>query len=281
MAEVPFHPSITQSLKLVENCVSNNPGIVSNCQIGEIVDVLIKMLKQHAGGSGILPETFNLACSTLVALMKCSSSNGTSSFLIALCDAARSTVIASLTDYDKCPEQFLYSLYLIKEAYIYSYQGNLSGPSNIELRSAILDICKVHVLPWFIISINTIENEDTILAVIETFHLILLQDSDTKIKFLIDTLVSSSWFSFLFGCLGMFPSERMKSCVYLMFGSIVDVLLGSDCGQTIKDAASHLPSDPVDSLFLLGQHSSHDLQMITCQSAVLMILYISSLYDDR
>lgn len=281
VAEVPLHPSLTHSLKLVGNCVSNNPGIVSNCHIAEVAEILIKMLKKYAGGSGILPETFNLACSTLVALMKCSSSNGTSSFLIALCDAARCTLISSLTDYDKCPEQFLYSLYLLKEAYIYSYQGNFSGPVNIELRSAILDICKVHVLPWFMIAINTIENEDTILAVIETFHSILLQDSDTEIKILIDTLVSSSWFSFLFGCLGMFPSERMKYCVYLMFGSIVDVLLGSDCGQIIKDAALNLPSDPVDSLFLLGQNSSHNLQMSTCQSAVLLILYVSSLYDDR
>ena len=61
----------------------------------------------------------------------------------------------------------------------------------------------------------------------------------------------------------------------------MDVLFGNDIGQPIRDAALHLPSDPVDLLFLLGQKSSHNLELSSCQSAVLLILYTSSLYDDR
>lgn len=66
-----------------------------------------------------------------------------------------------------------------------------------------------------------------------------------------------------------------------MFSSIVDVLLGSDYGQPIRDAAPHLPSDPTDLLFLLGQKTSHNVELVCCQSAVLLILYISALYNDR
>lgn len=52
-------------------------------------------------------------------------------------------------------------------------------------------------------------------------------------------------------------------------------------GQPIRDAASHLPSDPIEMLYLLGQKSSHNLESISCQSVILLILYTSCLYDDR
>lgn len=262
--------------------MSNNPGIVSNSHGEEISGILIGMLKKHIDGeSEILPETFNLVCLTLVALTKCSPFNGTSNFLTSLSDSSRNAILACLNDYDKHPEQFLYSLYLLKEAYAYSCEENLTSTINMELRSSILDICKEHLLPWFMITMNTIEDEVTVLGIIEALHSLLLQESDIETKLLVDTLLSSSWSSYLFGCLGFFPSEKLKFRVYLMFSSIVDVLLGSDCGQIIRDAALSLPSDPIDSLFLLGQNSSHNLQLITCQSAILLVLYVSSLYDDR
>ncbi|XP_073134963.1 protein PUTATIVE RECOMBINATION INITIATION DEFECT 1 isoform X3 [Henckelia pumila] len=97
----------------------------------------------------------------------------------------------------------------------------------------------------------------------------------------IESLVSCSWFSILFGCLGLFPTERMRGRAYLIFGSVVDVLLGNDSGQPIRDAAFLLPSDPTDLLFLLRQNSSRNQELFCCQSAVLLILYISSLYNDR
>ncbi|XP_022869978.1 protein PRD1 isoform X4 [Olea europaea var. sylvestris] len=149
------------------------------------------------------------------------------------------------------------------------------------LRYFILEICKQQILPWFMTTINEMEEEDIVLGVIETFHSILLQDLDTEARNFTDILVSSSWFSVLFGCLGLFSTEKMKWRVYLMFSSIVDVLLGSDYGQPIRDAAPHLPSDPTDLLFLLGQKTSHNVELVCCQSAVLLILYISALYNDR
>jgi hypothetical protein len=73
----------------------------------------------------------------------------------------------------------------------------------------------------------------------------------------------------------------MKHRIYLLLGSIIDSLLGNDTGQPIRDAALHLPSDPVDLLFMLGQRSADSLHFSSCQYAALLILYTSSLYDER
>ncbi|KAL2463395.1 putative recombination initiation defect 1 [Forsythia ovata] len=279
VSEIPFHPVQCQSVKLISNCVSNCPGTISTSQFEEISTILAMMFKKQVDGElGMLPETFTLSCSTFVALMKCSYSLGNSSLSASIRDALSSTISTCLT---LNPEQILHSLYLLKEAYAYAHGDNLTNSTNAELRYCILDICKMQILPWFMTTINEIEEEDIALGVIETFHSILLQDSDIEAKNFTDILVSSSWFSVLFGCLGLFSTEKMKWRVYLMFSSIVDVLLGSDYGQPIRDAAPHLPSDPTDLLFLLGQKTSHNVELFCCQSAVLLVLYISSLYNDR
>ncbi|VVA36384.1 PREDICTED: PRD1 [Prunus dulcis] len=124
-------------------------------------------------------------------------------------------------------------------------------------------------------------DEETVLGVLETFHSILLQDSNNQAAELAENLVSNSWFSLSFGCLGLFPTENMKWRVYLMLSSLVDVLVGNDSGQPIRDATLCLPSDPIDLLFLLGQKNSRNLELSSCQSAILLILYTSSLYDER
>ncbi|KAL6293638.1 hypothetical protein ACE6H2_001780 [Prunus campanulata] len=73
----------------------------------------------------------------------------------------------------------------------------------------------------------------------------------------------------------------MKWRVYLMLSSLVDVLMGNDSGQPIRDATLCLQSDPIDLLFLLGQKNSRNLELSSCQSAILLILYTCSLYDER
>ncbi|KAG9146206.1 hypothetical protein Leryth_007919 [Lithospermum erythrorhizon] len=73
---------------------------------------------------------------------------------------------------------------------------------------------------------------------------------------------------------------RKLKCSQKIF-SIADLLLGSNYGQLIRDAASDMPFDPVDLLFVLGQNSFDSQQLVTCQSAILLLLYMSSLYDDR
>ncbi|BFG15593.1 hypothetical protein CerSpe_018670 [Prunus speciosa] len=124
-------------------------------------------------------------------------------------------------------------------------------------------------------------DEETVLGILETFHLILLQDSNNQAAELSENLVSSNWFGLSFGCLGLFPIEKMKWRVYLMLSSLVDVLMGNDSGQPIRDATLCIQSDPIDLLFLLGQKNSRNLELCSCQSAILLILYTCSLYDER
>ncbi|CAK9139716.1 unnamed protein product [Ilex paraguariensis] len=281
VAGVPFHPVQTQTLKLIWYCVSDSPGIASSSHIEELGLILTGMFKKHIDGdTGMLPEAFTMACTILVTLMQSPLSNETSNLATSVRDASRHSILTCLNIYDEYPNQLLHSLYLLKEAYAYSHEPHATNSSNIELRDCILDICKTHMLPWFIAVLNEMEEEDIALGILETFHSILLQHS-VQAKEFTDILVSSSWFSLSFGCLGLFPSEKMKSRVYLMFSSIMDVLLGNDSGQPIRDSALHLPSDPMDLLFLLGQKSSHNLELASCQFAVLLILYASSLHDDR
>ncbi|KAK9062504.1 hypothetical protein SSX86_019691 [Deinandra increscens subsp. villosa] len=277
VAEVPFHPVQCQSLKLVSECVSNCPGIISSFNIEEISLVITGMLKKHVDGdANMLPETFTLVCSVLVALMKSPSSQ---SLAKSLEDASRYTITICLSYYAGHSSQMLNSLYLLKEAYEYSFETNTIHSNYKELRDCILDICETKLLPWVSMSINEID-EDIALGVLELFHSILIQ-TDFHPKKFVDVLVSSSWFSFSFGCLGLFPTEKMKWRVYFLLSSILDVILGNDSGQPVRDVALHLPSDPIDLLFLLGQKGSHNQEVFCCQSAVLLILYTSSLYDDR
>lgn len=66
-----------------------------------------------------------------------------------------------------------------------------------------------------------------------------------------------------------------------MLSSIIDRILGNEFGQPIRDSASCLPQDPLDLLFLLEQRSSYNSDLISCQSAVILILYTSSLHNER
>ncbi|KAK6255277.1 hypothetical protein QQP08_013866 [Theobroma cacao] len=279
VAEVPFHPAQTHTLKLIQNCVSDCPGIASTSNIEELALILSRMLERHRGGEiGMNPETFPLVCSIFVVLLRIPSSQGASSLAALLQESLKHAVLTSL---EKDPGQLLHSLYLLKEAYSYTNEEfTANKSSHLELRNYTVDICTSHILPWFAMAINEID-EDTVLGVLETFHFILLQNPDTEATELAKVLLSSSWFSFSFGCLGLFPTEKMKWRVYLMLSSLVDILLGNQAGQPVRNAALFLPSDPIDLLFLLGQKNSHDLDLSSCQAAILLLLHVSCLHDDR
>ncbi|GER27846.1 protein PRD1 [Striga asiatica] len=281
VADIPFQPVQHQLLKLILNCVLNTPGIVSTCIGGEISSILAGMFKKHKNGEiGMLPETFMLSCSILVAIMKCTSSRGNSNLVESVKDCARTVVSTFISNDLITTDQILHSLHLLKEAYAYDQEDNFPGSSNAGLRFVVIDILKRKISPWFMTVVNDMEEDVIAMGVIETIQSILINSSDDA-KDLAEHLVSSSWFSILFGCLGLFPTEKMKLRVYLNFSSIVGIILGGDSGQPIMDAALHLPSDPTDLLFLLGQKSCRNLELFCCQNAVLLVLYVSSLYNDR
>ncbi|CAH2040442.1 unnamed protein product [Thlaspi arvense] len=280
VAGVPFHPVQAPTLKLIWKCFSHCPGIVSTSHLEEISFTVSGMLRKYTNGEiGMLPETFSMACSILVAIMKFPSSPGISNFTTAVQEASKHAILICTSNHGKYPILFMHSLYLLKEAYAYSCQKDSTGSIQMELRNCILSVCKTNLLPWFVKVVNEME-EDIVFGVLETCHLILLQDSYIHAVEFANILVTLSWFCFSFGCLGLFPTERMKWIVYQIFSSILDILLGNEFGKPIRDAALHLPSDPTDFLFLLGQKSSNNLELLSCQSAVLLVLYTSSLYDD-
>ena len=78
----------------------------------------------------------------------------------------------------------------------------------MEIRNFLVDICTTHLLPWVVTAIN--EMEKIIIGVLETSHSLLLQDSDIQAMELEEILVSSSWFSFFFGCIDLYPTEKKK-----------------------------------------------------------------------
>ncbi|CAJ2668133.1 unnamed protein product [Trifolium pratense] len=281
VTEVPFHPVQYETLKLIYECISECPGAVSTSQLEELVHILIRMLIKHSDGEmGMIPETFIMACSVFVALMRSPSYNGALDMSKSIEEAVKHAILACLYVSERNINQILQCLYLLKEAYAYSHDGNSFHTSKLELRSGILDICRTHLLPWLATGINEME-EEIILGLLEIFHSILLLHCTINSREFAETLMSFRWFSFSYGCLGLFAGDRMKHRIYLLLGSLIDSLLGNDTGQPIRDAALHLPSDPVDLLFMLGQRSADSLDFSSCQSAALLIMYTSSIYDER
>ncbi|XP_065861506.1 protein PUTATIVE RECOMBINATION INITIATION DEFECT 1 [Euphorbia lathyris] len=281
VSEVPFYPAQHQMLKLILNGISDCPGIISTSHMEELVSVLTTMFKRHTDGEiGMSPETFIIICSIFAVLLKSPSFYGTPNMVTLVEEAASHAILACLDMSEKDPSQLLHALYLLKEAYGYGHEEITTNLCIIQLQSCILNICTSHILPWIITVVSEVD-EEIILGIFETFHFMLLRDSDAQVTQFAKILVKSSWFSLAFGCLGLFPTAKMKLRVYLMLSSLADVLLGNDTGQSIRNAALDLPTDPIDLLFLLGQKTSQSLQLSGCQQAIFVILHISSLYNDR
>ncbi|XP_030467401.2 protein PUTATIVE RECOMBINATION INITIATION DEFECT 1 [Syzygium oleosum] len=283
VAEVPFHPSQLQLLKLIFSCISNCPGVASTSQSEQLAVILARMLRRYNDGeTGMLSESFMLVCSILMSMMNSPSSHDVLNLTTCIQESSKDAILACLSATREHTDLLLHSLLLLKEAFAYGYGGYPVDNSNKNgLQHCVIDICRKWLLPWLWKSIKGEEEEETVLCVLDIFHAILIHSYDDQTNEFAENMISSSWFTFSFSCLALYPTERMKSRIYLMMSSLVEVLLGNDCGQNIRDAVSYLPSDPNDLLFLLGQQSSHNLQLSFCQSAALQILYCSSLFDER
>ncbi|CAE6197462.1 unnamed protein product [Arabidopsis arenosa] len=282
VGEVPCHPFQIQTLKLISSCISDFPGIASSTQVQEIALVLKRMLERYYSQEmGLFPDAFAIICSVFVSLMKTPSFAETADVLTSLQESLRHAILASLSPPEKDSTQILHAVYLLNEVYAYcTAPTSINKTSCIELRHCVIDVCASHLLPWFLADVNEV-NEEATLGIMETFHSILLQNSDIQAKEFAEMLVSADWFSFSFGCLGNFCTANMKQRIYLMLSSLVDVLLEQKTGSHIRDALHCLPSDPQDLLFLLGQDSSNNQELASCQSAALLIFHTSWMYNDR
>lgn len=90
------------------------------------------------------------------------------------------------------------------------------------------------------------EEEETVLCILDIFHAILVHNHDNQTSEFAKNLIRNSWFISSFGCLDLYPTERVKHRIYLMMSSPIEILLQNDCGRHIRDAVSYLPSEPND-----------------------------------
>ncbi|KAG2331535.1 hypothetical protein Bca52824_002715 [Brassica carinata] len=282
VGEVPCHPFQIQTLKLVSSCISDFPGIASRSLVQEIALVLKRMLERYYSQEmGLFPDAFAIICSIFVSLMKTPSFAETPDVFKSLQESLRHAVLVCLSIPENDSTQISHAVYLINEVYAYcTSPTSINNTGCIELRHCVIDVCVSHLLPWFLSDVSEVHEEAT-LGIMETFHSILLQNSDVKAKEFAEVLVSADWFSFAFGCLGNFSSDKMKQRVYLMLSSLVDVLHRQKLGSHIRDALPCLPSDPQDLLFLLWQDSSNNQELASCQFAALVIFHTGWIHNDR
>ncbi|XP_018472803.2 protein PUTATIVE RECOMBINATION INITIATION DEFECT 1 [Raphanus sativus] len=282
VGEVPCHPFQIQTLKLVSSCISDFPGIASSSQVQEIALILKRMLERYYSQEmGLFPDAFAMICSISVSLMKTPSFAETPDVFKSLQESLRHAVLVCLSIPENDSTQISHAVYLINEVYAYcTSPTSINNTRCIELRHCVIDVCVSHLLPWFLSDVNEV-NEEATLGIMETFHSVLLQNSDVKAMEFAEVLVSADWFSFSFGCLGNFSTAKIKQRIYLMLSSLVDVLHRQNLGSHIRNALTCLPSDPQDLLFLLGQDSSNNQELASCQFAALLIFHTGWIHNDR
>ncbi|XP_020571379.1 protein PRD1 [Phalaenopsis equestris] len=279
-SQIPLHPVQPHALKLVGNCISNSPGIISISQVSELASILTCILRRSINGE--TPETFILACSAFVEILKSPSSHGIQKIGALIKEASSCAVLCSLSFPQGNPaELIIHSLSLLKEAHLYSLREDGNGNSDRELEESITVTCQNYLFPWLERVINEEVEEDVVQEVLQTFHFILLSGSEAQTQSLANKLISSYWLTLCFTYLGLFPTDRMRSSVYLIIASLLERVFGPNFGQPVQDALLYLPADPLDLIFLLGQKSNIDPQLALCQRATLLILYVSSISGER
>uniref|UniRef100_A0A804UJU4 Protein PRD1 n=1 Tax=Zea mays TaxID=4577 RepID=A0A804UJU4_MAIZE len=252
VAEIPFHPVQSHVLRLVWICMANCSGILSLPQEEQIACTLTAILRRNLNGElDMSSETFILVCSILIEILKSPHAH----------------------DIEKLPS-------FIEEASKYAISSTLSHGTK-DLEDSIMGTCGTILLQWLESAVVDGNDEETLAEILQIFQIILSRASDKKPLKFAELLASSSWFSLSFGFMGLFPTDHVKSLVCLVTSLIVDRLLGCNYGETIRDAHIYLPSDPTEMMYLLGQCSTEDFNLASCQCAILSILYACSFYNER
>ncbi|XP_040378869.1 protein PUTATIVE RECOMBINATION INITIATION DEFECT 1 [Oryza brachyantha] len=227
-------------------------------------------------------ETFALVCSMLVEILKLPSADDVEKLPSFIEEASKHAISSTFSHEYDCQFLIPHSLLLLKEALIFCLEGNKDQILHKKvLEDSIVETCKTYLFPWLESAIVDGNDEETLSGILQIFQIILSRASDNKSFKFAEMLASSSWFSLSFGFMGLFPTDHVKSVVYLVISSIVDEVLGFNYGETIRDACIYLPPDPAELMYLLGQCSSEDFNLASCQCAILVILYVCSFYNER
>ncbi|KAG2481603.1 protein PUTATIVE RECOMBINATION INITIATION DEFECT 1-like isoform X2 [Panicum virgatum] len=282
VAEIPFHPVQSHVLQLVWICLVNCSGILSLPQEEQIACTLTAILRRNGNGElGMSSETFILVCSILIEILKSPHAHDIEKLPSFIEESSRYAISSTLShEYDsRIP--IPHSLLLLKESLLFCLEGNKYNiSSKKDLEDSIIGTCGTILLHWLESAVVDGNDEETLAGILQIFQLILSRATDKPLQFA-ELLASSSWFSLSFGFMGLFPTDNVKSVVYLVTSSIVDRVLGCNYGETIRDAHIYLPSDPTELMYLLGQCSTEDFNLASCQCAILSILYACSFYNER
>ena len=283
VAEIPFHPAQSQVLRLVWICIVNCSGILSLSQEEQIACTLTVILRRNDNGElGMCSETFVLVCSILIEILRSPSAHDIQRLPSFIEEASKHAISSTLLHGYNCAFLAPHSLRLLKEALIFCLEGNKDKISvEKDLEDSIIEICGRYLLHWLESAVVDGSDDETLGEILQIFHIILSSTSPSKQLKFAEMLASSSWFSLSFGFMGLFPTDHVKSVVYLVTSSIVDKILGCKYGETIRDAYIYLPSDPTELIYVLGQCSSEDFNLASCQCAILVILYACSFYNER
>ncbi|CAN6446868.1 unnamed protein product [Victoria cruziana] len=281
VAEIPFHPTQSQVLRLVLTTISNSPRVVSRYQVEELSNIATGMFRRHRNGQiAMLRETFCTLCSIFGLILETPSYRGISNLPALALEASTHAVLSSLKLPSRSNDQLVHAVHLVKESYSYWLKNHDPDPDVMEMREGLLELCQNHVLPSLQSFVDEVEEQDIVLDILEIFHLVLQQHDNRSTEFA-SSLAASSLFHLAFECLGLYPSAQMKERVYMLLGLVAEGILGNGNGKSICQTVVDLPTDPLDLLFLIGQKSLNDSRLICLQSAALLILYLSSLYNER
>ncbi|KAL5214381.1 hypothetical protein ABZP36_003533 [Zizania latifolia] len=283
VSEIPFHPVQSQVLRLVWICIVNCSGILSLPQEEQITCTLSAILRRNGNGElGMSSETFALVCSIFAEILKSPSAHEIKKLPSFVEEASKHAISSTFSHERDCFFLIPHSLLLLKEALTFCLEGNREQiPSKEVLEDSIIETCGTYLLRWLESAVVDGNDEETLSGILQIFLIILSRTSDNKSFRFAEMLASSSWFSLSFGFMGLFPTDHVKSVVYLTISSIVDKVLGCNYGETIRDACIYLPPDPTELMYLLGQCSLEDFNLASCQCAILVILYVCSFYDER
>ncbi|PNT65532.1 hypothetical protein BRADI_4g44050v3 [Brachypodium distachyon] len=283
VAEIPFHPVQPQVLRLVWICIVNCSGILSLSQEEQIACTLTSVLRRNGNGElGMCSETFVLVCLILIEILRSPSAHNIQALPSFIEEASKHAISSTLPHGYDCAFLVPHSLRLLKEALIFCLEGNKENISvKKDLEDSVINICGTNLLQWLESAVADGDDDEALGEILQIFHIVLSRTSHNKQLKFAEMLASSSWFSLSFGFMGLFPTEDVKSVVYLVTSSVVDKILGCKYGETIRDAYVYLPSDPAELMHLLGQCSLEDFNLAACQCAILVILYACSFYNER
>ncbi|KAG2564449.1 hypothetical protein PVAP13_7NG122556 [Panicum virgatum] len=295
IAEIPFHPVQSHVLQLVWICMVNCSGILSLPQEEQIACTLTAILRRNGNGElGMSSETFILVCSILIEILKSPHAHDIEKLPSFIEESSRYAISSTLSHEFDSRIPIPHSLLLLKESLMFCLEGNKYNISSKkdcsgspfgnpvcfkDLEDSIIGTYGTILLHWLESAVVDGNDEKTLAGILQIFQLILSRATDKKPLQFAELL--ASWFSLSFGFMGLFPTDNVKSVVYLVTSSIVDIVLGCNYGETIRDAHIYLPSDPTELMYLLGQCSTEDFNLASCQCAILSILYACSFYNER